>query len=134
MGSDIEHQRIHDEVRVIAEFGSVDGTSDVEHGMAREIMRLRDGTATVYYIVKRGVYDHGLIGMYRILDEAKARCEEYTTADPRSEGDGHHSYVIYETKIGTIGEGQEVAIWQGRRLWENRTRVQGEYTWQEVAR
>ena len=42
MGSDIEHQRTHDEVQVIAEFGDVsDGTSYVEHGMAREIMRLR---------------------------------------------------------------------------------------------
>lgn len=35
-------EKLDDEVRVIAEFGDVsDGTSYVEHGMAREIMRLR---------------------------------------------------------------------------------------------
>ena len=34
--------KLDDEVRVIAEFGDVsDGTSYVEHGMAREILRLR---------------------------------------------------------------------------------------------
>ena len=34
--------KLDDEVRVIAEFGDVsDGTSYVEHGMAREIMRQR---------------------------------------------------------------------------------------------
>lgn len=34
--------KLDDEVRVIAEFGDVsDGTSYVEHGMAREIVRLR---------------------------------------------------------------------------------------------
>lgn len=99
--------------------------------LADEVVRLRNGTPTVYYIVKRGVYDHGLIGMYRTLDEAKARCEQHTNAD-RRDGDGYHDYVIHETSIGADGKGEAVAVWQGKMKWEECTRLPGEYTWREA--
>ena len=65
MGSDIEHQQIHDEVRVIAEFGDVEGgTSYVEHGMAREIQRLRTRVAWLETEIDHSGYVVGMASAY----------------------------------------------------------------------
>lgn len=88
---------------------------------------------TLYYIVKRGVYDHGCLGIYLTLSDAKACCEQHTANHPNhwEDGDGYHDFVIYETSVGT-GEGREIAVWKGRLVREGRIKRPGHYTWQEV--
>ena len=87
---------------------------------------------TVYYIVKRAVYDHGCLGIYRTLEEAKARCEQHTSAHayPVEDGDGYHDFVIYETTLGDAGAGRPIAVWEGAG---GRIGVVGTYTWKETA-
>jgi hypothetical protein len=58
----------------------------------------------IYFVVARGVYEHGPLGLYTTLDEAKARCEHHAhITEPyrwgdralRFNGDGWHSYIVY---------------------------------------
>ena len=55
----------------------------------------------VFYVMARGVYEHGPLGLFLDMEKARERCEQHA-ADTRKEynghpfnGDGHHSYVIY---------------------------------------
>ena len=58
----------------------------------------------IYLVVARGVWEHGPLGLYTTLEEAKARCEYHAhITDPynwghdtsRFNGDGCHDYIVY---------------------------------------
>ncbi len=88
---------------------------------------------TLYYIVKRGVYDHGVLGIYATLEEAKSRCEAHTDAN-KQDGDGYHDFVIYRTVLSSNGSGSVIATWEGTaNRWEGRTRLPRKYVWKEEA-
>jgi hypothetical protein len=51
----------------------------------------------VFVLVPRGVYDHGVIGVYVTEDEARAVAAEIW---PRT--DGHHDFVIYRRVLHAV--------------------------------
>ena len=67
----------------------------------------------VWYAVKRGIYDHGVLGIFDTLDAACAACEQHTRDDPDGNGDGYHEYVVYETILSAKQKGTLVRKWKG---------------------
>ena len=68
--------------------------------------------SAVWYAVKRGIYDHGLLGIFDTLGAAQAACEQHTRGDSTTDGDGYHEYVVYVTDINEKGEGEIVGSWK----------------------
>ena len=68
--------------------------------------------SVVWYAVKHGIYDHGVLGIFDTLDAAQAACEQHTSDDPSRDGDGYHEYVVYATTLNAKQEGTTVGSWK----------------------
>lgn len=86
----------------------------------------------IYLITRTAIYDHGVIGVFTSLEDAKAFTERWTAEhvptsewDYNADGDGHHRFRIDQYELN--GEKvATVAVWGTR----NQRRVpDGVYEW-----
>ena len=95
---------------------------------------------TVWLVEKRGVYSHGILGVFATEHEACA-CAEKATSDAkpseddvfeRDDGDGHHEFVLMRCELGHAPE--DVATWKGRKEWSSELgyHLAEPYSWRPI--